>query len=328
MWRGILSLHGGLLKYKRFLERLAALELPQPKQNELLSKHTSFGIGGPAEFLVEVRDGSSLSAIVSLANELELEYFTMGGGTNLLVSDSGYRGLVIKICNEEFQISSQRNTVCVGAGLPTSELVDRLIESGLGGLEFAAGLPGTVGGAIAGNAGCFGHCLSDLLVEAEAVDAAGNLHRIGDKSWFCFNYRHSKLQQNRAVVTSLVFRVTEDDPVRLRSEADKYLDVRARKHPHRDMLTAGSYFKNLPPENPGEHRRAAGALLDQVGARSMSYGDAAVFDRHANIIINRGRATAEDVLYLAQAMKKRVLERFGVELEEEVRFLGEKPKLK
>ena len=204
-------------------------------------------------------------------------------------------------------------------------LVEQLIADGFAGLEFAAGLPGTIGGGIAGNAGCFGHTLSDFLVRATVVDAQGAVHEIANREWFRFQYRHSKLLGNRMVLTEATFAVCPDDAGRLRTESDKYLAVRAEKHPRKHVQTAGSYFKNLPPEKEGERYRAAGALLDQVGARNLSVGDAAVFERHANIIINRDHATATEVLTLAAQMKQRVRERFGVVLSEEVRFVGKRP---
>lgn len=301
------------------------MEHPEFKKDEPLARHTSFAIGGPAKLFIEVSDSTSLKAVLRWVDRTQTKFFVLGGGTNLLVSDSGYDGLIIKLNIQDMGVNPVQNTVRVGAGMPTAKLVERLIQSGFGGLQFAAGLPGTVGGAIAGNAGCFGHTLSDFLVETVTVDETGDEQHIRDKTWFCFDYRYSALHAKRSIVSELVFRVHPEDKTRLREEADRYLAVRTEKHPPRNVRTAGSYFKNLPPETPGERRRAAGALLDQVGARGMSQGDAAVFEHHANIIINRGNARAEDVLRLAAAMKRRVRDRFGVQLTEEVRFLGQKP---
>jgi UDP-N-acetylmuramate dehydrogenase len=304
------------------LDSIAGLEV---QKNIKLSLHTSFGIGGPASMFVEVPSADALRAVLAATDKLRLSTLILGGGTNLLVSDEGFDGLVIRLNLNHLTVDETNHRVRVGASTSTSRLVTQLVESGWGGLEFAAGLPGTIGGGIAGNAGCFGHSLSDFLVQATVVESDGTLRRVTDRDWFRFQYRHSKLQSHGVVLAEATFAVTPDDSSKLKEESEKYLAVRAEKHPRKGIRTAGSYFKNLPPEKEGGSHRAAGALLDQVGARDLSVGDAAVFERHANIIINRDRATAEDVLTLAKKMKKRVHDRFGITLTEEVRFIGKRP---
>jgi UDP-N-acetylmuramate dehydrogenase len=291
-----------------------------------LSLHTSFGIGGPASMFVNASSADALKSILAASTKLKIDTLILGGGTNLLVSDAGFDGLVILLDLNQVTLDKSNHRVRVGASTQTSQLVEQLVEAGLGGLEFAAGLPGTIGGAIAGNAGCFGHTLSDFLVQATVVNSSGRISEITDMDWFRFQYRHSKLPSTGSVLTEATFAVKQGDSNELKNACDKYLAVRAEKHPRKGIRTAGSYFKNLPPDKQGGAHHAAGALLDQVGARELSVGDAAVFDRHANIIINRGQATAKDVLTLAEKMKKRVYDRFGIELTEEVRFIGERPK--
>ncbi len=304
------------------LESIGGLEV----QKEInLSLHTSFGIGGPASMFVEVPSADALKSTLAAVGKLRLNTLILGGGTNLLVSDEGFDGLVIRLNLNHITVDETNHRVRVGASASTSQLVEQLVESGWGGLEFAAGLPGTIGGGIAGNAGCFGHTLSEFLVQATVIEPDGTLHHITDRDWFRFQYRHSKLQSAGVVLAEATFTVTPDDPNKLKDETDKYLAVRAEKHPRKGIQTAGSYFKNLPPEKKGGLHRAAGALLDQVGARNLSVGDAAVFERHANIIINKGQATARDVLTLAKKMKSRVHDRFGITLTEEVRFIGKRP---
>lgn len=304
------------------LESLIDLEVQEEVD---LSQHTSFAIGGPAAAFVTAPSSVALASILVAANKLDLNTLILGGGTNLLVSDDGFEGLVIRLDLNRLSLDKEAGLIHVGASVNTAALVEQLIADGFAGLEFAAGLPGTIGGGIAGNAGCFGHTLSDFLVRATVVDVQGAVHEIADREWFHFQYRHSKLLGNRMVLTEATFAVRPGNAGRLRKESDKYLAVRAEKHPRKGVQTAGSYFKNLPPEKEGQRYRAAGALLDQVGARDLSVGDAAVFDRHANIIVNRGHATAKDVLTLAKQMKQRVHERFGVALTEEVRFVGQRP---
>jgi UDP-N-acetylmuramate dehydrogenase len=290
-----------------------------------LAEHTSFGIGGPAALFIEAGTAAELSRILAAADEEGIETLVLGGGTNLLVSDEGYDGLVVKLELGGLEIDRARGEVTVGAGVPTAELVSRLVEEGLGGLQFASGLPGTVGGAIAGNAGCFGHSLSDRLVRARVVEPTGRERAIDDPGWFGFDYRFSALRTMGAVLVEATFALEEGERRALEAAAAGYLEVRASKHPARAVRTAGSYFKNLEPLEPGGRRRAAGALLDQAGAHGLAVGDAAVFERHANIIVNRGAARARDVLALAAKMKRLVAERFGETLEEEVRFIGARP---
>jgi UDP-N-acetylmuramate dehydrogenase len=304
------------------LESMVDIEV-QRKIN--LAGHTSFGIGGPADVFVNVSSTDTLKSILAAATRLHLSTLILGGGTNLLVSDQGFDGLVIRLNLTGIALDKDNHRVRVGASTKTARLVEELVETGWGGLEFAAGLPGTIGGGVAGNAGCFGHTLSDFLIHATVVASNGEIHQITDKDWFRFQYRHSKLQSAGMVLAEVTFAVKPDDSNKLKDRSDKVLAVRAEKHPRQGIRTAGSYFKNLPPDKEGEMHRAAGALLDQVGARDLSVGDAAVFERHANIIINRGQATARDVLTLAEKMKRRVHDHFGIALKEEVRFIGERP---
>jgi len=158
------------------------------------------------------------------------------------------------------------------------------------------------------------------------ISPRGEILRIDHPAWFSFGYRHSRVLENGFVIAEATFGLPPGERAQLEAVASKHLALRRQKHPAKGTFTAGSYFKNLPPLKPGGRRRAAGLLLDQVGARDLTVGDAAVFERHANIVINRGRAGAADVLTLAREMKRRVLERFGIDLVPEVRFVGERPK--
>jgi UDP-N-acetylmuramate dehydrogenase len=309
------------LKKKRLLNSLGV----PVREDVILAEYTSFNIGGPAFAFAEIEDVDSLVKVLGRADEAGLPTLILGGGTNLLVSDRGFDGLVAHLKLKDIQLDVENSVARVGAGVSTSTLVERLIAAGLSGLEFAAGLPGTIGGAIAGNAGCFGHTLSDFLLSALVVEPDGETREIRDPSWFRFDYRQSDLAKRKAVLVEAVFGLRPGDKADLQREAGEYLKVRTEKHPPKGTRTAGSYFKNLPPLSPGGPRRAAGALLDQAGAHGLSVGDAAVFERHANIIVNRGRATAKDVLTLAKEMAGRVFDRFQVKLEEEVRFVGERP---
>ncbi len=306
------------------MESIVAFSVREDVQ---LAEYTSFHIGGPAALFVEIENRQALIETLTAAKDLGLQTLILGGGTNLLVSDDGFEGLALRLNIQGMDIDTERRIVRVGAGIQTSALVEHLVDEGLAGLEFAAGLPGTIGGAIAGNAGCFGHCLSDFLISAEVVSPEGNLRKITDQGCLDFSYRRSGLAEEGVVLAEMTFQIEPGDKSALRQKADEYLAVRADKHPKKGIRTAGSYFKNLPPKKPGERRQAAGALLDQAGVHGLSAGDAVVFEKHANIIINRSNATARDVLTLAAKMKELVRDKFAVELTEEVRFIGKKPEL-
>ncbi len=291
-------------------------------ENVSLAQYTSFHIGGPASFFAEVSGTEPLSGLIHTAFGLNVPLLILGGGTNLLIDDRGFDGLVIWLTMDGMSIDEERNTVTVGASVKTSDFVEKTVASGLSGTSFAAGLPGTLGGALAGNAGCFGRCLGDIVLTATVVQNNGDIIKVENADWFEFEYRHSALLASRAVLTEAVFNLSRGDKELLRTEADANIALRREKHPLPGAYTAGSYFKNLPPDQPNRRRTAAGLLLDQVGARKLSVGDAAVFERHANIIINRGNASCSDVLQLANAMRNLVYDRFGVNLEPEVRYVS------
>ena len=308
--------------HKKLLEETTGLTL---ERDVPLRGFTSFGIGGPAALFAVVDSPSAMGKLISTATDCGVEILILGGGTNLLVSDDGFDGIAVHARIFGVELSDDGDRVTVGAGVPVAGLVEDLIGRGIGGLEFAAGLPGTVGGAVAGNAGCFGCTFGQKLVGATVVTGKGEVVEVDDPSWFGFEYRRSSVFARQTVVTSATFAVRPDDLSRLRREADEHLRTRRERHPAKEIKTAGSYFRNLEPSEPGGRRTAAGALLDQVGAKEMSVGDAAVFERHANIVINRKNATAVNVLELAGRMAARVKERFDIELEPEVRFVGRRP---
>ncbi|MCU0662244.1 MAG: UDP-N-acetylmuramate dehydrogenase [Myxococcota bacterium] len=290
-----------------------------------LAPYTSLGIGGPAAALCAVSDIEGLCRGLRHARELGVPVLLLGAGTNLLVSDEGWPGLALRLQLTGLVIDHERCTVRVAAGVKSRLLVEETIAASLAGLEFASGLPGTVGGAVAGNAGCFGGSFGDRLIRAMVVDAEGNAHSIEDPAWFHFSYRGSRLIAEGAVLAEATFALCPGDREALQSRAAELLGIRRDKHPLPGEKTAGSYFKNLPPEQPGGRRRAAGELLDAVGAKAMRVGDAIVFERHANIIVNRGAASARDVLELADQMSGAVRRTFGIVLEPEVRLVGPRP---
>ena len=302
--------------------------------DEPLRHHTTFRIGGPADFFVAARTPETLVAALKAAHEIALPVHLLGGGSNLLVSDEGLRGLVVR--NACDRVEFDGTVAMVEGGADYLEFIQACRSRSLAGLAYAAGIPGSVGGAIVGNAGCYGQDIGSRVIEITVATLDGALVETLPNAWFEFAYRDSRLKREPRVLLSCLLQLEPGEPAAIQAEIDEKLGIRRVKHPQwRTEPTAGSYFKNLPPgfqvpglpHSPGTHRIPAGALLDACDARGLRVGDAMVFPKHANILVNAGHATARDVLVLAEIMKARVRERFGVELEEEVMFLGARPDL-
>jgi UDP-N-acetylmuramate dehydrogenase len=299
---------------------------------EPLRLHTTFRIGGPADFFYVARDAGRLVAALRIGHALGLPVFLLGGGSNLLVSDAGVRGLVIRNACEEVEFEG--TVARVGCGADFLGFIERCRDRSLAGLEFAAGIPGSLGGALYGNAGCYGRDIGSHVIECTHATPDGATVESRPAAWYEFGYRDSRLKRDPRVLLSCRLQLAPGERGAIQREIDERLEIRRVKHPEwRTEPTAGSYFKNLPPDwqwpgarhSPGTRRVAAGQLLEECGCRGLRVGDAVVFARHANIIVNAGQATAADVLALAEIMKSRVRERFGVTLEEEVMFLGARP---
>lgn len=298
---------------------------------EPMRLHTTFRIGGPADFFFEARDAEGLVAALRAAHGLGLPVFAIGGGSNLLVSDRGLRGLVVRNACE--RVAFDGDVADVGCGADLLGFIERCRDGSLSGLEFAAGIPGTVGGALYGNAGCYGKDIGSRVIDCTHVTLDGATVETRPADWYGFGYRDSRLKRDPRVLLSCRLRLEPGDREAIQREIDERLETRRVKHPDwRTEPTAGSYFKNLPPDwqvpgakhSPGTRRVAAGQLLDECGCRGWRVGDAVVYAKHANMIVNAGNATAADVLALALRMKDTVHRRFGVRLEEEVMYLGER----
>jgi len=283
-----------------------------------LRELTTFRIGGPAGLACPVMNADNALRFLDLAHRHDLRWTCLGGGSNILADDEGYAGAVLLMqCR---QLDLRAEVARVGAGWDVDTLIEATLDAGLTGLEFASGIPGTIGGAVVGNAGCYGHEIGEFLLEATVLRANGRIDTIGPDE-FAFSYRNSALKERDDVVLDVTLRLRRGDLHLAGEERRGHLLDRRRKHPW-DQPCAGSYFKNLPPAAPGERRRAAGQLLEVAGAKAMSEGDAAVFPRHANIIVNHGQARSSDVLRLAARMKEAVRAHCGEVLEEEVRHLA------
>jgi len=302
--------------------------------DEPLRFHTTFRIGGPADFYYAARTPDALVAALRTAHEIGLPVFLLGGGSNLLVADQGFHGLVVRNACETIEFDG--TAAHVGCGTDFLELIYQCRDRELAGLEFAAGIPGSVGGALYGNAGCYGEDIGSFTIECTHATLDGTGAETRPAAWYEFAYRDSRLKRDPRVLLTCLLQFRRGRRDEIQKVIEEKLEIRRVRHPAwRIEPTAGSYFKNLPPDwqvpgakhSPGTRRVPAGQLLDEVGCRGLRVGDAMVFPKHANIVVNAGHASARDVLELAAEMKRRVRERFGVELEEEVMFLGEKPGL-
>jgi len=284
------------------------------KQNEKLAPHTTFGIGGEALLFYVARKPQDLIQAVLIAKECKIPFFVLGGGSNVLVSDSGFKGLVIK--NKCDKISLNEEEISCQSGVLLDDLVSLGCENSLSGMEFAAGIPGTIGGAVYGNAGAFGKAVGDVLTEAVILNSQGRVEKV-QKGYFEFGYRESKLKKTKDILLSATFKLTRGEKEKIKKEIQRNLEERRKKLPQKEK-SAGCFFKNVVENGK---KISAGFLLEQVGAKKIKEGDAAVFERHANILINLGKAKAEEVRRLANFLKRKVKEKFDIDLEEEVVYL-------
>jgi UDP-N-acetylmuramate dehydrogenase len=285
------------------------------KRNERLASHTTFDIGGEAEFFYVARRPEDLIRAIQGAREAGIAVFVLGGGSNVLVSDSGFKGLVIKNLCVETYLNDRKIACQSGAWL--DDVVNLACENSLSGMEFAAGIPGTVGGAVFGNAGAFGRAVGDLLTEAVIITRGGKVERV-ERGYFEFGYRESKLRKTKDTLLSATFELNQGEREKIEGKLKKNLEERRKKLPQEEK-SAGCFFRNVV--NNGK-KVSAGSLLEQIGAKKMRQGDAAVFEKHANILINSGKAKANDIRKLARSLKERVKDKFDIDLEEEVVYLS------
>lgn len=285
----------------------------QVRTQEPMARHTSFGVGGPADYWVEVRSLAALRLALETADRLSMPRTIMGHGTNTLVADAGIEGLVIYNRCMDFAPGRAAGQVRVASGHSMARLAGRCARLGLGGLSFAIGVPGTVGGAVYGNAGAFGSDVAAVL--ESALVWRRNQERETPTDEFGFRYRRSRLHDDPAtpVVLAATFRVEPDDPARLRRELLTL--ARQRRATQPQGQNAGSFFMN--PE--GDY---AGRLIEATGLKGQELGGAFVSPLHANFLSARPGATARDILDLAIAVRERVAEFTGVRLTPEVRLLG------
>ncbi|WP_066634775.1 UDP-N-acetylmuramate dehydrogenase [Desulfolucanica intricata] len=284
------------------------------RYNEPMSKHTSWRIGGPAELLVEPQGLTDLQLAIHYAGIKKMPVTIIGNGTNLLVSDSGIKGMVIKIGSGLAGIKVKDFTITVGAGAKLARVASTAQQAGLGGLEFMAGIPGTLGGAIVMNAGANGSTISDFLQDIIVVDDHGEVISM-KKEEVSFGYRTSSLQELPFIVVEATLKCFSRDSQEIKDRIKTLWEKRKASQPL-DYPNAGSVFRNPPGDS-------AGRLIETAGGKALRVGDAQVSEKHANFIVNLGRATAVDVLSLISKVQDLVYNKHGIELSPEVRVLGD-----
>jgi len=284
--------------------------------DEPMKNHTSFKIGGPADILVEPNDIDSLKAILKFAKENCIPLCYIGSGSNLLVRDSGIRGIVVKIAKGLDQLVTDDTHVSAGAGIYLPKLVREVASKGLSGLEFACGIPGSLGGALCMNAGAYGFEIGSMVENCCILDTdTGKSYTLGREE-LCFSYRHSIFMEKRWICLSARLRLVEDSVDAIRNRMQNYTRTRREKQPL-EHPSAGSYFKR--PEG-----YFAGALIDECGLKGLTVGNAVVSEKHAGFIVNLGGATSAEVLELEERICRAVQWKFGIRLEREVRFFPDK----
>lgn len=284
------------------------------KQQELMSRHTTFRIGGPADFYLCPHSTKEVQEIVEICKEEKLPYFVLGNGSNLLVSDKGYRGVVIQLWKNFSDITVKDCCIQAKAGALLSKVAAEALEAGLTGMEFASGIPGTIGGAAFMNAGAYGGEMKDIIKSVKVLDTQGEV-RVLPKEELKMGYRTSIVKEKGYTVLSVELELTKGNQEEIRNTMEDLKERRISKQPL-EMPSAGSTFKR--PEG-----YFAGKLIMDSGLRGFSVGGAQVSEKHCGFVVNKGGATAMDVLTLIREVQRKVKEQFGVDLETEVRFLGE-----
>ena len=296
------------------LERLSGCTTKEIKVNELMSKHTTFRIGGPADYLATPTNVDELLALINVAKENELPITLIGNGSNLLVRDKGIRGLVIKIANQMAGESIEGNVLTFDAGISLALASHKAAKLGLTGMEFASGIPGTIGGAAYMNAGAYDGEMKNIIKSVRILKEDGTIEELSNEA-MQFGYRKSVIQGTKDIVVSVTVELAPGEQEAIYAKMADFNERRTSKQPL-DKPSAGSTFKRPPGY-------FAGTLIDQAGLKGYTVGGAQVSEKHAGFVINIGDATCADVLQLIKDVQDKIMEINGVKLETEVLVLGE-----
>lgn len=300
---------------QEFYEKLSKIvRKEQILEEEPMKKHTTFRIGGPAEYLILPQTTEEIADVIKLCRQEEIPWYIVGNGSNLLVADEGVRGVVIQMLRNFNQIQVEGCQIRMQAGAQNAAVAKRALDASLTGFEFAAGIPGTIGGAVVMNAGAYGGEMKDILKEVTVLDPNGMIRTIPAEE-LELGYRTSIIARKGYVVLEAVIVLKTGDPKEIKAAMDELKEKRVTKQPL-EYPSAGSTFKR--PEG-----YFAGKLIMDAGLRGFSVGGAQISEKHCGFVINKGNATAKDVTELMDETKKIVMEKFGVALEPEVKRLGQ-----
>ena len=280
------------------------------KYNEPMKQYTSFKIGGPAEILIEISDIEELKEILKLADTNSIPITVIGNGSNILVSDEGIKGIVLKIEIKKLEI--QEEQVTIGSGNKIGEVAQKLANQEITGFEFASGIPGTIGGAIRMNAGAHGTEMKDIVKTVTYIDMQGQIHKINNEE-AQFEYRSSRFAKEKNIILEVELQLKKGKKQEIQNKMKEYMEYRKEKQPI-EYPSAGSTFKR------GKDFITA-KLIDECGLKGYTIGEAQISEKHAGFIINKGNATAEDVMKLIEYTKERVYKKFGKIIETEIEIL-------
>jgi len=290
------------------------LSLGSLREGVSMSSVTTFKTGGAADYLLEPFDEAAVVSAVSLLKSESIEFHIIGGGSNLLVSDTGLRGVVIRLADENAGTQVIDGLIYAASSVSKEKFIAEAIEKGFGGVEFMAGIPGAIGGGIFMNAGTYMGCFSDILRKIRISDYQGNIREV-QVTCESSGYRHMEIPENSIILGGFFSLPENDDPAGIRSRVDDIIADRWNKHPM-EFPSAGSVFKN--PEGHSSWK-----LINDSGLKGFSVGGAMVSEKHTNFIINNGNASSSDIFRLVKHIQETVYRRFSVNLETEIRFLGE-----
>jgi UDP-N-acetylmuramate dehydrogenase len=303
------------------------------QQNIPLASFTSFKIGGPAKFFVEIKNENEILEALDFAKKNNLEIFVLGGGSNILISDKGFDGLVIRVLNSEYQIQNEKIECDAGAIL--SQIINEAAKNNLTGIEWAAGIPGTVGGAICGNAGAYGKCMADNVESVKVIEIQNAKIKIFKNNDCRFDYRNSIFKQNKGlVILSCTLKLQNGKEEKIKNKVREIIRKRNEKLPKN--FSAGSFFQNPVVKDENLIRRfeedtrekcrdgkiSAGWLIGEMGLKGKQIGGAQVSEKHGNFIINKNKATAQDIVTLVSLIKTKLRDELGIKLEEEIQYVG------
>lgn len=281
--------------------------------NQSLARYCTFKVGGPAGLLIKAKTVLELIAALKLAQVLKIPYFILAVGSNVFFDDRGFRGLIINYLADAVAVSQNKKLVQVEVGCKLSELVRTLAKKNLGGMDFLANIPGSVGGAIVGNAGCYGKSISEIVTNVTVFDVKTQKIKILSAKNGGFKYRDSMFKSSpHLIILSAKLKLVKDNGKQILARIAKEKALRWAKHPHQP--SAGSFFKNPPNES-------AWKLIELAGMKGAAIGGAKVSNKHANHIVNYHLATAGDILRLANLVRKTVRQKTGIQLEWEVKFV-------